>query len=550
MSEDWPDPDAARPQWSPPPHGRAASHRQAPPRRSSPPGQSSPPRRSPPPGRRPRRSWHARWRGLSTLAKLGYISATVLTAGAVLISLTGYALYLKLDHNITVTNVGGLTHRSNFGVQNVLILGSQTRNGQGPGFGYDPNTNLSDNLLLVHLNTAHTHAIVVSIPRDTMVYEPACKSRFGNYTVAAQPQAIIDGAMNLGGPTCAVATVEHLTQIPMDHFIEFDFNSFRTMVDTLGGVEVCLPQAVNDPYSNLHLSAGRHLITGNQALAFVRTRHGVGDGSDLGRIELQQEFFSSLIQKVENNGTLENLPQLYDIANTATKSVTVDAGLGSISKLLSLAETLRNLHTRDVTFLTMPTILDPANADRLLPEEPEDDMIWQMLQTDTPWQGHLPTTAASSVDMTVLNGTGITGLAARTAASLRSLGFDVTRVGDAPSTTATTVTYPGPAQAGGAYSLMGALQQAPDNVQDGASGPVTLTLGTDFAGVVSPQPATVARHHKHSAAPASTTPDAGQQPDGQQPVVPGQAAATVESRNAAEGLCRGVPDANPDTGSP
>jgi LCP family protein required for cell wall assembly len=547
MSEDWPDPEAARPYWSSPgqaPPGRATSHRQAPPRRSS------RPRRPPPRGPRPRRSWRARWHGLSILAKLGYISAIVLTAGAVLISLTGYALYLKLDHNITVTNVGGLTHRSDFGVQNILILGSQTRNGQGPGFGYDPNTNLSDNLLLVHLNATHTHAIVVSIPRDTMVYEPACKSRFGNYTVPAQSQAIIDGAMNLGGPTCAVATVEHLTQIPMDHFIEFDFNSFRTMVDTLGGVEVCLPQAVNDPYSNLHLSAGRHLITGNQALAFVRTRHGVGDGSDLGRIELQQEFFSSLIQKVESDNTLENPVELYDIANTATKSVTVDPGLGSISKLLSLASTLHNLHTRDVTFLTMPTVLDPANNDRLLPLEPEDDMIWQMLLTDTPWQGHLPTTPASGVDVTVLNGTGITGLAARTAASLRSLGFDVTRVGNAPYSTTTTVSYPGPAQAGGAYSLMGALQQAPDSVQDGASGPVTLTLGTDFDGVASPQPTTVAKHHKPAAAPASATPDAGQQPDGTQPLVPGQPATTVESRNAAEGLCQGVPDANPDTGAP
>jgi LCP family protein required for cell wall assembly len=539
MSEDWPDPEAARPHWSPPP-GQA------------PPGQATSRRRSSPPGRRPRRSWRARWHGLSTVAKLGYISATVLTAVAVLISLTGYALYLKLDHNITVTNVGGLTHRSDLGVQNVLILGSQTRNGQGPGFGYDPNTNLSDNLLLVHLNAAHTHAVVVSIPRDTMVYEPACKSRFGNNTVPAQPQAIIDGAMNLGGPTCAVATVEHLTQIPIDHFIEFDFNSFRTMVDTLGGVEVCLPQAVNDPYSNLHLSAGRHVITGNQALAFVRTRHGVGDGTDLGRIELQQEFFSSLIQKVESNGTLENLPELYDIASTATKSVTVDPGLGSISRLLSLAETLRNLHTRDVTFLTMPTILDPANTDRLLPEEPEDDMIWQLLRTDTPWDGGLPSTPASSVDVTVLNGTGITGLAARTAASLRLLGFHVSRIGDTSYTTTTSVSYRGPAQAGGGYTLMGALQQAPDNVQDGALGPVTLTLGADFTGVVSPQPTTTAKQHKHSAAPASasTTPDAGQQPNGQQPLVPGQPTTTVESRNAAEPLCRGVPDANPDTGSP
>ena len=197
---------------------------------------------------------------MSRLKKIAYTSAIVVTTLAVLVSLAGYGLYLKLDGNLHVVNpFAGLRHRpppSPPGVLNILILGSQTRNGQGPGFGFDPNTNLSDNLLLVHLDATHTHATVVSIPRDTMVYEPACTSRFGGGVVPAQQQAIIDGAMNLGGPTCAVATVEHLTHIPLDHFIEFDFNSFRTMVDTLGGVEVCLPQAVNDPSSNLHLSAG------------------------------------------------------------------------------------------------------------------------------------------------------------------------------------------------------------------------------------------------------------------------------------------------------
>ncbi len=464
---------------------------------------------------------------------------------AVVIGLVGYGLYLKLDRNLHVTNVGGLTGRSDYGAQNILILGSQTRDGQGPGFGYDPNTNLSDNLLLVHLNAAHTHATIVSIPRDTMVYEPACKSRFNSNTVPAQQQAIIDGAMNLGGPTCAVATVEHLTGIRMDHFVEFDFNSFRTMVSTLGGVEVCVPQAINDPYSNLHISAGKHLITGDEALAFVRTRHGVGNGSDIGRIELQQEFFSSLIQKVESEGVLGNPVQLYDIANTATQAVTVDSGLGSISKLLSLAETLRHLHTKEVNFVTMPTVVDPANDDRLLPEEPEDDMIWHTLDSNTSWAGHLSSPPAGRVDVTVLNGSGITGLAAQTAASLRELGFHVASVGNAPYTPATTVSYAGPAQAGGAYTLMGALGQAPGSVEDGVSGRVTLTLGAGFGGIVTPQPA--GKHHRHRK--ASTAPDAGQQPSGEQPTVPGQSAG-IESRNAAENICSGMPDANPDPGTP
>ncbi|HTW02572.1 MAG TPA: LCP family protein [Streptosporangiaceae bacterium] len=499
--------------------------------------------------RRAGRSWSARWREQSTRAKLAYGGATVLTALAVLISLVGYGLYLKLDSNLNVVNpFAGLRHRppaSPPGVLNILILGSQTRDGQGPGFGYDPNTNLSDNLLLVHLDATHTHATVVSIPRDTMVYEPACRSRFGGGIVPAQSQAIIDGAMNLGGPSCAVATVEHLTDIRMDHFVEFTFNSFRTMVDTLGGVEVCLPEAVNDPYSNLHLSAGRHLISGDQALAFVRTRHGVGDGSDLGRIELQQEFFSSLIQKVESQGTLDNPVELYDIANTATQAVTVDPGLGSIPKLLSLAETLRHLHTRNVTFITMPTVLDPANDDRLLPEEPEDDMLWHMLATGALWRGRLPSPPASSIDVDVLNGTGITGLAARTAASLKALGFHIGQIGNAPPTSATTVSYPGSAQAGAAYSLMGALDQPPA-VQNGTQGPITLTLGSDFAGIESPPPAG-GKHHKQ--AQAAAAPSAGQQPAGQQPTVPGQSAG-VESRNAAAGICSAMPSANPDVGAP
>jgi LCP family protein required for cell wall assembly len=528
----------------------------------SPPGEASevPPRRQASPGRRPRQSLLARWRGLSRLAKFGLASVSIFSALIMVIGLIGFGMYLKLDSNLHMTKVGGLTGRSSYGAQNILILSSQTRNGQGNGFGYDPSMNLSDNLFLVHLNASHTAATVVSIPGDTMVYEPACKSRLGDHGVPAQPSAIIDGAMNVGGPTCAVATVEHLTQFPMDHFVEFDFNSFQTMVNTLGGVEVCFPQAV----SNLHLSAGRHLITGSQALTLLQT-HGADEGSNLGRIALQQQFFSSLIQKLEGEGVLGNVLQLLDIANTATQALTVDPGLGPIA-MVRLAETLRHLHAGDVNFITMPTIRDPANDHSLLPEEPEDDMLWEMLQTNTPWHGHLPALPASSVDVTVLNGTGTAGLGARTAARLRQLGFRVSAVGQAPHTSSTTVSYHGLAQAGGAYTLMRALRQTPDSVNDGASGRLTLTLGADFAGIgqlgptlgadfagigqLGPtlsadfagigQPQHVGRGRAHTdSAPAG----------GQQPVAPGQS-GDIESRNAGENLCTATPDVSPGTGGP
>jgi LCP family protein required for cell wall assembly len=495
---------------------------------------AGPVRREGRPGKRPAQR-------LTRRGKIWMWAASVATALVVLVCLGAYAIYAHLNGNLTVTNAfAGLLHRPPAappGVENILVLGSQTRDGQakegGPGFGYDPNTDLSDNLILVHLDATHTHATVVSIPRDTLVYEPACKARDGHGTVPAQQQAIIDGAMNLGGPPCAVATVEHLTGIRMTHFIEFDFNSFRTMVRVIGGVEVCLPQPVHDPYSGLNLSAGRHLIDGNKALEFVRTRHGVGDGSDLGRIELQQEFMSSLIQKMTSEGVLGNPVKLLQIADAATKALTVDPGLGSVAKLIGLGDSLRNLHTDHVTFVTMPTVLDPANIDRLLPEEPEDDVIWQMLKTSKLWLGHLPVPSPHRVKVVVDNGTGVAGLAGQTAAKLKKLGFDVVGVGNAPGVTATTtVTYPASSAAGGAYALAQDLTATPAAQSAGKTGPVTLTLGSDFGGVVKSAPA-----HKAGRSHRRRAPSTGNQ-------------ATVESRNASQNICKGVPDANPDTGIP
>ena len=334
-------------------------------------------------------------RPVSRLAKAGYIAATVVVVAVVLASLGAYAVYRRLDGNVSVVKVSGLSHRSVYGAQNILILGSQTREGQRAGdLGTNPslNTSNSDNLLLVHLDPTHTQAIVLSIPRDTMVYEPGCQARrtIGTGIMGPYQSAIIDGAMNIGGPSCAVSTVKDLTGIPLDHFVEFNFNSFRAMVDTIGGVEVCVPRSgYHDPYSGLNLSGGKHLLTYNQALAYVRTRHGVtaeGDvGGDLPRIELQQAFMSSVIQKVNSQGILNNSVELLKVADVATRALTVDQGLDSAGKLLGLARSLTGLHAKNVTLLTMPTITDPANINRLLPEEPADDVIFQMILDGQTW---------------------------------------------------------------------------------------------------------------------------------------------------------------------
>ena len=179
----------------------------------------------------------------------------------------------------------------------------------------------------------------------------------------------------------------------------------------------------------------------------------------------------------------------------------------------------------------MPTIVDPADINRLLPEEPQDDVLWHMLQDGKLWHGHLASTPVGQVGVSVLNGTGIAGLAGRTAARLRKLGFHVTHVGDAAATSYTTVSYLGSAQAGGAYTLMNALNQEPA-AQDGISGPVTLTIGSDFGGVHA------LPHHRHGThARAQQASSSSGQP-------------AVETRNAAANICSAMPAANTDVGTP
>lgn len=301
----------------------------------------------------------------------------------------------RLNGNLSTESMSILGRQppaSKDGTANILALGSQTRDGQGPGFGRDPGTDLSDTAMLIHLNAEHTRAVVLSVPRDLMVNRPPCRERTGgDAVVSGQRGAMFDSAMNLGGPACAVATVEGMSGIRVDHFVRVDFNGFRALTDLLGGVRVCVPPpGIHDWRSHLNISAGQHVITGNEALAFVRDRHGIGNGGDLGRIEMQQMFVSSLLKKVLDAGTLTDPVTLYRLANAATRSLDTDPGLGSVQSLIGLGQSLRSLRLNQVTFVTLPNSSDPANADRLRPREPQAARIWALLRADLPWTGRLP----------------------------------------------------------------------------------------------------------------------------------------------------------------
>jgi len=506
----------------------------------------------------------ARWRRKRALAKAGYIGATLLAIVVMIAGIGAYAEYRRLDGNITKVNVGGLSGRTVYGALNILVLGSQKRAGQRGHFGVAPGdspyTSNSDNLLVIHLDPRHTHATVLSIPRDLFVYEPGCKARSRMIGIGIQgpyaypPGNIIDGALNIGGPTCAVATVEDLTGIKLDHFVEFDFNSFRTMVDAIGGVEVCVPKGgYHDRKSHVNLRAGLHLLKYDEALAYVRTRDSLGGpdaGGDLPRIELQQAFISSIVQKVNKQGLLSNGLQLLSLATTATKALTVDENLGSVNELVSLARSLVHLKSTNVSLITLPTTTDtfdyPTYDQHLMAVQPQDDVLYQMVRTGQTWHGHLPVQSYSKVKVRVLNGTEQTGLAKRTAAKLRKLGFDVTGTGNAASTTTTTVDYAGLDQADGAYTLMTALKSFPAGQntlaepasQVGHPGTVTLILGTDFAGVNPPAPPThktgTGKKHKKG-----TGSGGGSTVAVSKAIQNGPGA--VQSRNAGANICSGLP---------
>lgn len=529
------------------------------------------PQRPSPPGRPPvypsgrgRPPTSSRWRRKSLAAKIGYIAATISAVVAVVAGVGVFEFYHRITGNITKVTVGHLSGQTVYGPLNILVLGSQTRLGQRGNFGFDatPGVSNSDNLLLVHLDATHTHAIILSIPRDTFVYQPACQERayIGKGVWPAQPYppgAIIDGALNIGGPTCAVQTVEALTGIQLDHFVEFNFNSFRRMVGELGGVQVCVPPGpgYHDKQANLNLSPGTHWVNYGQALAYVRARHSLGGpdaGGDLPRIELQQAFISSVVQQVNQRGLLSDLPSLLGIAETASSALTVDQGLAPVTSLLHLGQSLAHLKSGNVSLITMPTTADtyPGLTQHLMPVQPQDDVLFQMIRTGQPWTGALPVQPYGNVQVKVVNATGQSGLATRTAQQLRQLGFNAQPAqGGAPYTSTTTVQYAGTAQADAAYTLMTALTSfpvgqntLPDEAtnQVGSPGTVTLVLGANFTGVhaaqlTQPAPSAAASKGTSGGAAGKTVTAANPSPSA--------GAGAVQSRNAGANICSGLPPA-------
>lgn len=330
------------------------------------------------PGRRPRSP-----RRKAVLAAVWVLVGAVVLGGAGLTY-----LYFRLNGNLTSVDLdaklgGDRPKDLPGGSMDVLVLGSDSRAGENAKYGRDGGGARSDTAMIVHVYEDRKRASVVSIPRDTLVDRPECE-REGGGTAPAVERAMFNESYSVGGPACTVKTVEKMTGVRMDHFVEVDFSGFKRLIDQLGGVEITTRQDIDDPDSHLDLKAGTHTLDGEQALGLVRTRKGVGDGSDLGRIELQQVFVKALVQRVGEIDLLTSPTKLIGLADTATRSITTDEDLGSVNELRRLAESLGDIGPADMQMVTLPVTFDAQDRNRVVPLEKESEQVWQALKGDRP----------------------------------------------------------------------------------------------------------------------------------------------------------------------
>ncbi|MET7476849.1 LCP family protein [Streptomyces sp. NPDC005648] len=312
-------------------------------------------------------------------------------AGIVVLGGTGAGyLYFKLNGNIKSVDINGALgtdrpRKVDNGSENILVLGSDSRSGSNRklGGGPDDGSARSDTAMIIHVYKGHKKADVVSIPRDTLIDRPECTDTKGTRHDAASG-VMFNSAYTTGGAACAVKTVESLTGLRMDHYLEVDFSGFEKLINDLGGVPVTTTKNISDKQSHLNLKAGTHTLNGRQALGLVRTRHGVGDGSDLGRIQLQQAFIKALVTQVKHVGIFTSPEKLYQLADTATSSVTTDSGLGSVGALASFANGLKGISSSNMHMITMPVEYDPANPNRVIVQQAKAQQVWTALKNDLP----------------------------------------------------------------------------------------------------------------------------------------------------------------------
>ena len=371
--------------------------------------------------------WLRHWPRRKIIA-WGAGSLAVLLIG---VTATGYEILHHFNANIQQDNINGLlgarpvdTHPQ---AENIAVIGSDSRDGLSAAYGSGLVTDQSDTLMIIHIPANRKWAEVMSIPRDSYVNIPACT--MGNGKLSSPTQFKINEAFAIGnlygnhtalGAACTVKTIEQDTGIYVNHFMVVNFTGFENMVAALGGVEECSPVPLDAPGSGLDLSAGYHLLNPTQALAYVRAREGLGDGSDLERIIRQQALMTSLISRAKSE--LYDPLAIYQFLDAATQSLTIDSQLGGLIGLYNLQQSLRSIPPSKIALFTLPNFpradVVPTDTANVLWTQPEDSEIFASFRADLPASASLFDQATASVrpgKFSVSPGSPSVDIAARTA---------------------------------------------------------------------------------------------------------------------------------------
>lgn len=319
-------------------------------------------------------------------------AATVAVAGFAALSLVlglgGVYFYRHLNDNLDVVNVEAqLTDRPDkvavdTGPQepiNLLVMGSDARDGEGNNIdGLTGDGERSDTTIMFHLSADRTFAYGVSIPRDSLVDRPDCKDENGE-TIPGATDVMWNEAFSVGGPACTIQQFEQLTDVRIDNYVVLDFNGFEDMVNAIDGVEVCLPEPIEDPAHGINIPAGTQEVVGRQALNYVRARYTLGDGSDLGRIKRQQAFIAAMANKVVSAGTLTRVDRVLGFLDAATKSLTTD--FTSVTEIGRVGAGFKGIGLDNIKFVTVPWQYSPADPNRV-EWLPEADDLWKRVVDD------------------------------------------------------------------------------------------------------------------------------------------------------------------------
>ena len=323
------------------------------------------------------------WQLVTSLA-LGVVAVLVVSMGTVL----GLTLQNLQSSLITVELPGSPdpilpTIGEIEGGFNVLVVGSDTRVGQGDQFEF-VDSELNDVNLLVHVSENHDRAVVISFPRDLLLDIPACPQEDGTESPATQMQPL-NTTMGIGGLPCVALTLEELTGLEIGYAGLMTFTGVAQLSTAVGGVEVCVSAPLVDPWSGVNLpEAGYHTLEGGQALAFLRTRKGVGDGSDLSRISSQQVYMAALVRTLQEDGVLDDIGKLYGIAQTAAQTMVLSTSLASVDVMVAMARALRGIPNDNIVFIQYPVLdADPElYPGRVIPNEVLASEVVERLQVD------------------------------------------------------------------------------------------------------------------------------------------------------------------------